>query len=66
MKPTLKIIRGNSNFVVVNENNEEKKEKEKEELASWCFESIQPERITTGLKTNFNLSSNFPLHVIIR
>ena len=34
MKPTLKIIRGNSNFVVVNENNEEKKEKEKEELAS--------------------------------
>ena len=27
------------------------------DLVSWCFEPSQPQRITLGLKTNFNLSS---------
>ena len=30
---------------------EEKEERERE-LVSWCFEPTQPQRITSGLKTN--------------
>ena len=31
-------------------------------LVSWCLEPSQPQRITLGLKTNFNLSPNYSFH----
>ena len=30
--------------------------------SSWCFEPSQPQRITSGLKTNFSLSSSYSLN----
>ena len=32
------------------------------ELVSWCFEPSQPQRITSGLKTNFTLSPSYSFH----
>ena len=32
------------------------------ELVSWCFEPSQPQTITSGLNTNFNLSPSYSLH----
>ena len=29
---------------------------------SWCFEPSRPQRITSGLKTNFNLSPRYSFH----
>ena len=34
-------------------------------LAGWCFEPSQPQRITSGLNTNFTLSPSYSFHVII-
>ena len=36
-------------------------------LVSWCFESSQPERITSGLKTNFNQppTPTYPFHKLL-
>ena len=31
-------------------------------LVSWCFEPIQPLRITSGLKTNFSPSLSYSTH----
>ena len=31
----------------------------RKELVSWYFEPSQPQRITSGLKTNFNLSPSY-------
>ena len=31
-------------------------------LLSWCFEPSQPQRITSGLKTNFTLSPSYSFH----
>ena len=31
-------------------------------LASWCFEPSQPQRITSGLNTNFTLSPSYSFH----
>ena len=31
-------------------------------LVSWCFEPGQPQRITSGLKTNFSLSPSYTLN----
>ena len=31
-------------------------------VVSWCFEPSQPQRIPSGLNTNFNLSPNFSFH----
>ena len=31
-------------------------------LVSWCFEPSQPQRITSGLKTNFSLSPSYSLN----
>ena len=31
-------------------------------LVSWCFEPSQPQRITSGLNTNFNLSPSHSFH----
>ena len=31
-------------------------------LVSWCFEPSQPQRITSGLNTNFTLSLSYSLH----
>ena len=33
-----------------------------ERLVSWCFEPSQPQRITPGLNTDFNLSPGYSLH----
>ena len=33
--------------------------KGEEELVSWCFKPSQPQRITSGLKTNFSLSPSY-------
>ena len=33
-----------------------------DELVSWCFEPSQPQRITSGLKTNFSLSPSYSLN----
>ena len=32
------------------------------ELVGWCFESSQPQRITSGLNTNFALSPSHSFH----
>ena len=32
------------------------------EWVSWCFESCQPQRIISGLKTNFSLSPSYSFH----
>ena len=32
------------------------------QLVSWCFEPSQPQRITSGLKTNFSLSPAYSSH----
>ena len=32
------------------------------QLVSWCFEPSQPQRITSGLNTNFTLSPSYPFH----
>ena len=32
------------------------------ELVSWCFEPSQPQRITSGLNTNFTLSPSLSFH----
>ena len=32
------------------------------ELVSWCFQPSQPQRITSGLKTNFTLSPSYSLN----
>ena len=32
------------------------------EWVSWCFEPSQPQRITSGLKTNFSLSPSYSLN----
>ena len=32
------------------------------QLVSWCFEPGQPQRNTSGLKTNFTLSPNYSFH----
>ena len=31
-------------------------------LVSWCSEPSQPQRITSGLNTNFTLSPSYPFH----
>ena len=31
-------------------------------VVSWCFESSQPRRITSGLNTNFTLSAGYSFH----
>ena len=31
-------------------------------LVSWCFEPSQPQRIISGLKTNFDLSPSYSIH----
>ena len=31
-------------------------------LVSWCFEPSQPQRMTSGLKTNFSLSPSYSLN----
>ena len=31
-------------------------------VVSWCFEPSQPQRITSGLKTNFSLSPRYSLN----
>ena len=42
---------------------EREKEKERErELVSWCFGPSQPQRIISGLNTNFTLSSSYSFH----
>ena len=33
-----------------------------EERISWCFEPNQPQRITSGLKTNFGVSQSYSFH----
>ena len=33
-------------------------------LVSWYFEPSQPQRIISGLKTNFDLSSRYSAHVV--
>ena len=35
------------------------------QLVSWCFEPSQPQRIVSGLNTNFTLSPSDTFHVII-
>ena len=32
------------------------------QLVSWCFEPSQPQRITSGLNTNFTLSPSYSFH----
>ena len=32
------------------------------QLVSWCFEPDQPQRITSGLNTNFTLTANYSFH----
>ena len=32
------------------------------QLVCWCFEPSQPQRITSGLKTNFSLSPSYSLN----
>ena len=32
------------------------------ELVSWCFEPSQPQRISSGLNTNFTLSAGYSFH----
>ena len=32
------------------------------EALSWCFEPSQPQRITSGLETNFSLSPSYSLN----
>ena len=43
-----------------------KKKKEKKNsvryLVGWCFEPSQPQRITSGLNTNFTLSPSYSFH----
>ena len=34
-------------------------------LVSWCFEPSQPQRIISGLKTNFNLSRSYSFHGLL-
>ena len=36
--------------------------KKKDKLVSWCFEPSQPQRITSGLNTNFTLSPSYSFH----
>ena len=32
------------------------------QLVSWCFEPSQPQRITSGLNTNFTISPSYSIH----
>ena len=41
---------------------EEAREEKEERLVRWYFEPSQPQRITSGLKTNFCLSPSFSFH----
>ena len=36
--------------------------RQSETLFSWCFEPSQPQRITSGLNTNFTLSAGYSFH----
>ena len=31
----------------------------------WCFQPSQPQRITSGLNTNFNLAPSYSLHKLL-
>ena len=35
---------------------------QRSQLISWCFELSQPQRITSGLNTNFSLSPSYSFH----
>ena len=35
-------------------------------VVSWCFEPSQPQRITSGLKTNFSVAPSYSINIIVK